>query len=531
MRADAPHDAPVLVDADGGEATAALSAVLASGRPRALVRDGQVLVPRLARAGSGQRVSRPDPDGTVLVSGADQEQAAELAGHLVAAYGIRHVRLLARTAVPELVARLTELGASVTQTVRAPGDRASLAEAFRTAGPPVTAVLQVAGPETLPTTLAGEVELGPLQDALALDELTREAPPSLFVLSAPIDNGPAHAVFQAVAGRRHAGGLPALALGWGPREELTSRERLALFDAATTVDDASVLAIRHELAASAVDTGAAGRLARLPETERDRALLDLVLSEVGVITGGRPVHGRQSFRDIGMTSTSAVELRGRLAAATGLALPATLAFDYPNPDALAAYLGGRLFGDTSAAGPDTEPADPAAPSGEPIAIVGMACRLPGGVTSPEELWELLSSGGDGISGFPTDRGWDLDHLYDPDPDHPGTSYVREGGFLHDAGDFDAALFGISPREALAMDPQQRLLLETTWEVLERAGIDPTSLRGSRTGVFAGVMYHDYISRLRTVPPELEGYLSSGGSGSVVSGRVSYTFGFEGPAVS
>ncbi|MFD8340243.1 SDR family NAD(P)-dependent oxidoreductase, partial [Streptomyces solisilvae] len=531
MRADAPHDAPVLVDADGGEATAALSAVLASGQPRALVRGGEVLVPRLARAGSGQRVSRPDPDGTVLVFGADQEQAAELAGHLVAAYGIRHVRLLARTAVPDLVARLTELGASVTQTVRAPGDRASLAEAFQTAGPPVTAVLQVAGPETLPTTLTGEVELGPLQDAPALDELTRETPPALFVLSAPIDNGPAHAVFQAVANRRHAAGLPALALGWGPREELTSRERLALFDAATTVDDASVLAIRHELAASAVDTGAAGRLARLPAAERGRALLDLVLSEVGVITGGRPVHGRQSFRDIGMTSTSAVELRGRLAAATGLALPATLAFDYPNPDALAAYLGGRLFGDTSAAGPDMEPADPAAPSGEPIAIVGMACRLPGGVTSPEELWELLSSGGDGISGFPTDRGWDLEHLYDPDPDHPGTSYVREGGFLHDAGDFDAALFGISPREALAMDPQQRLLLETTWEVLERAGIDPTSLRGSRTGVFAGVMYHDYISRLRAVPPELEGYLSSGGSGSVVSGRVSYTFGFEGPAVS
>ncbi|WP_346241171.1 beta-ketoacyl synthase N-terminal-like domain-containing protein, partial [Streptomyces malaysiensis] len=531
MRADAPHDAPVLVDADAGEATAALSAVLASGQPRALMRGGEVLVPRLARAGSGQRVSRPDPDGTVLVVGADQEQAAELAGHLVAAYGIRHVRLLARTAVPDLVARLTELGASVTQTVRAPGDRASLAEAFQTAGPPVTAVLQVAGPETLPTTLTGEVELGPLQDAPALDELTRETPPALFVLSAPIDNGPAHAVFQAVANRRHAAGLPALALGWGPREELTSRERLALFDAATTVDDASVLAIRHELAASAVDTGAAGRLARLPVAERGRALLDLVLSEVGVITGGRPVHGRQSFRDIGMTSTSAVELRGRLAAATGLALPATLAFDYPNPDALAAYLGGRLFGDTSAAGPDMEPADPATPSGEPIAIVGMACRLPGGVTSPEELWELLSSGGDGISGFPTDRGWDLEHLYDPDPDHPGTSYVREGGFLHDAGDFDAALFGISPREALAMDPQQRLLLETTWEVLERAGIDPTSLRGSRTGVFAGVMYHDYISRLRAVPPELEGYLSSGGSGSVVSGRVSYTFGFEGPAVS
>ncbi|MXM68957.1 SDR family NAD(P)-dependent oxidoreductase [Streptomyces sp. HUCO-GS316] len=422
-----------------------------------------------------------------------------------------------------------------------------------------------------------------------LHELTRGLPLSAFVLfssaagfldgAGQANYAAANTFLDALAEHRRLAGLPATSIGWGlwPREhgmgaglsdvavhrvtrlglrELSVGENLAMLDAALRSGEAFtaplwfdahalrgrpggippllrtlVRAPARRAADPAPPTTIAQRLAELSDEQRRDHLLDLVRKQVAAVlghSGADAIDAKRAFSDLGFDSLAAVELRNALNTATGLRLSATLVFDYPTPLALAAHLADRLVqGRQKRAA--TAPAVRGV-SDEPVAIIGMACRYPGGVSSPEDLWRLVAEGRDAIAEFPGDRGWDIAELYDPEPGKPGKTATKEGGFLYDAALFDPDFFGISPREAVAVDPQQRLMLEASWEAFERAGIDPRSVHGSRTGVFSGVMYHDWANRPGDIPEEYAGYLGNGGHTAVVSGRVAYTFGLEGPAV-
>ncbi|MEV6619230.1 SDR family NAD(P)-dependent oxidoreductase, partial [Streptomyces sp. NPDC051051] len=464
---------------------------------------------------------------------------------------------------------------------------------FHTAGTLDDATVLTTGPDQVRRVMGPKAGA-----ALLLDELTRGTDLTAFVLFSSLAGtvgGPgqgayaaANAVLDALAERRRAEGLPATSLAWGPWAgagmAATAGGRRRAQGAVTPLDPETAVSALGAL----IEAGAATRLVvaadwgrfvpaftaarpsallaplcpasttapgqavvraagtatdsfrlRVNSLSREaaqRLVLDEVCERAAAVlgySGPEQVGPERAFRDLGVDSLIAVELRNVLAAACGVALPATAVFDHPTPQDLAAHVYGELREDTVPG--EATVARPAGPADEPVAIVGMACRFPGGVDSPESLWALLEEGRDGITAFPTDRGWSgLTELYEryvrPDNGAPHSDYVRVGGFLDDVAGFDADFFGISPREALAMDPQQRLLLETSWEAVERAGLDPRSLRGRQVGVFAGTNGQDYPALLSRSEGDFGGYVGTGGAASVLSGRLAYVLGLEGPAV-
>ncbi|GLZ29217.1 polyketide synthase [Lentzea sp. NBRC 105346] len=573
----------VLLDRDVESAD--LAPALATGEPQLAVRGGEVRVPRLTRSdghGSGNALGSGrtlDPDGTVLITGGTGTLGRLLARHLVVRHGVRHLVLLSRraTGADDLRTELSALGADVTIVACDAADHDALARVID--GIELTAVVHAAGVlddgilQSLDESRLDAV-LRPKADAAwNLHELTRDHDLAAFVLFSSVVatvGGPGQANYAAANGfldglarLRVAAGLPGASIAWGLWADasgmtghlaeldiarmgrrgiapLRAEDGLALFDeilggagepvsVAAALDTASL----HQQARAGGLPEVFGDLFRRPERKAvsfsgrsEEDCRSLVLAEAAAVLGhadADAIMPDRAFKDLGVDSLIGVELRNRLVAATGVRLASTVVFDHPTPAELAAHLHAQ-FGDV-----EPEIIERSVPlDDDAIAIVAVGCRYPGGVRSPEDLWDLLMAERDVIGEFPRDRGWG--DLYDPDPAAAGKAYAREGGFLYDADGFDAEFFGISPREALAMDPQQRVLLEVAWEALERAGIDPKSLRGSDTGVFAGVMYGDYRARLPKVPEGLEGHLGNGSYPSVASGRISYTFGWEGPAM-
>ncbi|HEY8981537.1 MAG TPA: SDR family NAD(P)-dependent oxidoreductase, partial [Streptomyces sp.] len=580
-------DLPAVLD---GQTGGFLRRVLTGDEDQVAVRESGVYGRRLVRAGAGVGHAEVRLRGSVLITGG----TGGLGGHVArwaVARGAEHVVLVSRRGLdaPGASALCEELGVPVTVEACDVADREALAGVLARipADYPLTALVHAAGIGDGYVPI-GELEPGRLDAVLRakmlsawhLHELTAGLDLSAFILfssgaaswgaGGQAAYAAANAFLDGLAGYRRGTGLAATSIAWGvwagpgmgaagaeflegyrrrgvlpmePELAMAALERAVSEKAVTltvtdtdwerfapsfTVERPSALLSGIPEARKALarpDTQPAGesvlrrKLAGMGEKDRARTLLDLVRREAAVTLGfdnADALPPNRAFRDAGFGSLTAVELRNKLAAATGLALPASLVFDYPTPSVLAEHLESELLGTAEAV--QVTPVTTTALD-EPIAIVGMGCRFPGGVASPEELWTLLSGGVDAVSDFPTQRGWDV----------TGDDFARVGGFIEDVAGFDAGFFGISPREALGMDPQQRLLLETAWEALERSGIDPHALKGSKTGVFVGGTGSGYDT-VGAASGDTEGYLLTGGAASVLSGRIAYTLGLEGPAV-
>ncbi|MET0236779.1 MAG: SDR family NAD(P)-dependent oxidoreductase, partial [Kibdelosporangium sp.] len=551
-----------------------LLAVLSGPEDQVAVRRDGMFGRRLVRAPLGPKnLSGWTPSGTVLVTGGTGALGAHVARWL-ASGGAEHLVLVSRRGsqapgATALEADLRELGVGVTIAACDVADRAALAELV-SGLPSLDAVVHTAAVlddgvvDALTVEQADRVLRVKAQAAWNLHELTADRNLSAFILFSSLagvvgtpgqgNYAPGNAFLDALAEYRRAAALPATAVAWGPWAgdgmgqgefgAVARRHGVSMMRPASAMTTLRQALERAESGLLVADIDWARFAVAFTATRPSPLLTDLLpvsSTPAGRETGGHsPLHvvrqqaatvlgypdaeavpPGKAFKELGFDSVTSVDLRNRLAAATGQRLPATVVYDYPTPLALAGFLAGVSGRSDRSDRPAT-----AAVADEPIAIIGMACRLPGGVRSPDELWRLLIAEQDAVSGFPADRGWDTAGLFDSD-----RLATRAGSFVHDATEFDAAFFGISPREALAMDPQQRLLLETSWEAFERAGIDPESLRGGDIGVFAGTNGQDYTSLLRADgSDEFEGYLATGTSAAVLSGRVAYAFGFEGPAL-
>ncbi|MGW1998401.1 type I polyketide synthase [Embleya sp. NPDC001921] len=594
-----------LPDAPDEPTWSRVAAMIADGaEDQIAVRSAGAWVRRLSAARATGGCADWRPTGRILITGGTGGLGARVA-RWAAERGADDVVLVSRRGadtpgVDRLVADLADLGARTTVASCDLADRAALARLvaeLEADGDPIGAVVHTAGVvrdravlDTDPRSCA-DILAGKAVGAANLDAVLGERRLHAFVLFSSVAGvwgsggqaayAAANAALDALAEQRHARGLAATSIAWGPwagggMVGADDRERLARRGLRPLTPDAGLAALARavggpapvvaiadldrqrftatftalraapllrELAPAGPDPAGAGtrtgatdgelgrRLAAAPPGDRPALALDAIRAQVAQVLGhasARAVDADRAFRDLGFDSLTTVELRDRLSVLIGFPLAVAALFDHPSSAALAAHLCDELRGEERPIGSPVPIARRAA-SDEPIAIVGMACRFPGGVASPEDLWRLVAAGGDAVGPFPDDRGWDLDALYHPDPDHPGTSYTRHGGFLPAAAEFDPGFFGISPREALAMDPQQRLLLETSWEAFERAGLDPAALRGTPTGVFVGGSPSGYGAGGRGAEGA-EGYALTGGAGSVLSGRLAYTFGLEGPAV-